>query len=43
MTPKERCIAVTSAGVMPPLCEPEPIRAVCQWVKLYPARTALVA
>lgn len=33
-----RGIAVTSAGVMPPMCKPETIREVCQWVKQYPAR-----
>ena len=31
-------IAVTSAGVMPPLCPPETIREVCRWVVHYPAR-----
>jgi uroporphyrinogen-III decarboxylase len=36
--PHHRGIAVTSAGVMPPLCEPETIKAVCDWVKAYPAR-----
>ena len=36
--PHHRGIAVTSAGVMPPLCPPETIRAVCAWVKQYPAR-----
>ena len=36
--PHHRGVAITSAGVMPPLCEPETIRAVCDWVKTYPAR-----
>jgi len=36
--PYHRGIAVTSAGVMPPLCPPETIREVCQWVVHYPAR-----
>ena len=29
---------VTSAGVMPPGCKPETIKAVCDWVKQYDAR-----
>jgi len=37
--PHHRGIVVTSAGVMPPMCEPETIRQVCRWVKDYPART----
>ena len=36
--PHHRGIVVTSAGVMPPLCEPETIRTVCGWVRGYPAR-----
>lgn len=36
--PHHRGVAVTSAGVMPPLCSPETIQAVCTWVKGYPAR-----
>ncbi|KPJ55989.1 MAG: hypothetical protein AMS16_03195 [Planctomycetes bacterium DG_58] len=36
--PHHRGIVVTSAGVMPPLCEPETIKTVCEWVKTYPAR-----
>ena len=36
--PHHRGIVVTSAGVMPPMCTPETIRQVCQWVKDYPAR-----
>lgn len=36
--PHHRGIVVTSAGVMPPLCRPEAIRQVCEWVKGYPAR-----
>jgi uroporphyrinogen-III decarboxylase len=38
--PHHRGIVVTSAGVMPPLCQPETIREVCEWVKLFPAATA---
>jgi uroporphyrinogen-III decarboxylase len=33
-----RGIAVTSAGVMPPLCPPETIKAVCEWTKGYQPR-----
>jgi uroporphyrinogen-III decarboxylase len=36
--PHHRGLVVTSAGVMPPLCAPETIRAVCAWVHDYPAR-----
>ncbi|HBC85724.1 MAG TPA: hypothetical protein DCZ94_02090 [Lentisphaeria bacterium] len=36
--PHHRGIVVTSAGVMPPLCKPETIREVCEWVKTYPVR-----
>lgn len=36
--PHHRGIVVTSAGVMPPLCKPETIKTVCDWVKNYPAR-----
>lgn len=36
--PHHRGIVVTSAGVMPPLCKPETIKQVCEWVKQYPAR-----
>lgn len=39
--PHHRGIVVTSAGVMPPLCKPETIRQVCDWVKRYPARFAV--
>ena len=39
--PHHRGIAVTSAGVMPPLCRPETIREVCEWVKGYPATMSL--
>ena len=35
--PHHRGIAVTSAGVMPPMCSPETIRQVGEWVKQYPA------
>lgn len=37
--PHHRGIVVTSAGVMPPLCRPETIKEVCEWVTRYPART----
>lgn len=33
--PHHRGIVVTSAGVMPPMCKPETIRDVCEWVKSY--------
>lgn len=33
--PHHRGLVVTSAGVMPPLCEPETIRKVCDWMKEY--------
>jgi hypothetical protein len=36
--PHHRGIVVTSGGVMPPAAKPETIRAVCEWVKQYPAR-----
>lgn len=36
--PHHRGIVVTSAGVMPPMCEPETIREVAEWVRAYPAR-----
>ena len=36
--PHHRGIVVTSAGVMPPGCKPETIKAVCDWVKQYDAR-----
>jgi len=36
--PHHRGIVVTSAGVMPPLCIPETIKKVCEWVEHYPAR-----
>jgi uroporphyrinogen-III decarboxylase len=36
--PHERGIVVTSAGVMPPLCEPDTIREVCEWTKNRAAR-----
>jgi len=36
--PHHRGIVVTSAGVMPPLCGPETIKQVCEWVRQYPAR-----
>ena len=36
--PHHRGIVVTSGGVMPPAAKPDTIRAVCEWVKTYPAR-----
>ncbi|MCP4643277.1 MAG: hypothetical protein GY851_22710 [bacterium] len=36
--PHHRGIVITSAGVMPPLCPPETIHAVCDWIKSVPAR-----
>ena len=36
--PHHRGLAVTSAGVMPPMATPETIKAVCDWVHAYPAR-----
>ncbi|OPZ30656.1 MAG: methylcobalamin:coenzyme M methyltransferase [Lentisphaerae bacterium ADurb.BinA184] len=36
--PHHRGLVVTSAGVMPPLCRPDTIREVCEWVKAHPAR-----
>ena len=36
--PHHRGIVVTSAGVMPPVCPPETIKTVCEWVKGYAAR-----
>ena len=36
--PHHRGIVVTSAGVMPPLCPPETIKTVCEWVQSYSVR-----
>ena len=36
--PHHRGIVLTSAGVMPPLCAPETIRQVGEWVRSYPAK-----
>ena len=36
--PHHRGIVVTSGGVMPPMCKPETIQRVCEWVKQYPVR-----
>jgi uroporphyrinogen-III decarboxylase len=36
--PHHRGLVVTSAGVMPPLCPPGTIKAVCDWVKGYETR-----
>jgi uroporphyrinogen-III decarboxylase len=38
--PHHRGVVVTSAGVMPPWCEPDTIRSVCEWVKGYPANVS---
>jgi len=35
--PHHRGLVITSGGVMPPLCEPETIRQVCEWLGQYPA------
>lgn len=37
--PHHRGLVVTSAGVMPPLCQPETIREVCTWVRNYPVKS----
>ena len=34
--PHHRGIVVTSGGVMTPLCKPETVKQVCEWVKSYP-------
>ena len=39
--PHHRGVVVTSAGVMPPMCEPETIKQVCERVKGYKAEVAL--
>ena len=36
--PHHRGVVVTSAGVMPPMCTPDTVKRVCEWVKQYPAR-----
>ncbi len=36
--PHHRGLVITSAGVMPPVCKPETIRQVCQWVQQYRIR-----
>lgn len=36
--PHHRGIVLTSAGVMPPACSPETIKAVFDWIKEYPNR-----
>lgn len=33
--PHHRGIVITSAGVMPPICKPETIKKICQWLKEY--------
>ena len=35
--PHHRGLVVTSAGVMPPMCKPDTIKQVCEWVKEFPA------
>jgi len=34
--PHHRGLVISSAGVMPPRCAPETVKAVCEWVKAYP-------
>jgi uroporphyrinogen-III decarboxylase len=36
--PHHRGVVVTSAGVMPPICEPETIKAVADWLRTYKVR-----
>ena len=36
--PHHRGIAVTSAGVLPPMCRPDTVREVADWVRSYPVR-----
>jgi uroporphyrinogen-III decarboxylase len=36
--PHHRGVVITSAGVMPPRCAPETVRAVCEWVHAYKVR-----
>ncbi len=36
--PHHRGIVITSGGAMPPQVEPDKIKAVCDWLKEYPAR-----
>ncbi len=36
--PHHRGIVLSSAGVMPPLCPPETIKRIAEWVHRYPAR-----
>ena len=36
--PHHRGLVITSGGMMPPACAPATIRAVCEWVRQYPAR-----
>lgn len=36
--PHHRGIVITSAGVLPPDCEPETLKEVCDWIKQYPVR-----
>ncbi len=36
--PHHRGIVVTSGGVMPPMCKPDTIKRVCDWVKNYPVK-----
>jgi hypothetical protein len=38
LLPHHRGLVITSAGVMPPGCQPETIKAVCDWLCRYPAR-----
>jgi uroporphyrinogen-III decarboxylase len=36
--PHHRGIVVTSGGIMPPMCKPETVKEVGEWVRAYPAR-----
>ena len=36
--PHHRGIVITSGGTVPPQVEPEKLKAVCEWLKMYPAR-----
>lgn len=36
--PHHRGLVVSSAGVMPPACDPATIKEACEWVKSYPIR-----
>jgi hypothetical protein len=38
--PHHRGLVLSSAGVMPPMCPPETIRSVCDWIRQVPVRLA---